>query len=78
MTELFKLHFYTMSDTEEIVKALLNEVKERVSKDQVFDQEDDYGYTKSEHFTSEIFKIEIGNIPTRYGYSKYLTFIYFC
>lgn len=60
-----------MSDTEEIVKALLNEVKERVSKDQVFDQEDDYGYTKSEHFTSEIFKIEIGNIPTRYGYNNW-------
>ena len=31
---------------------------------------DQYAYTKTKRFTSEVFKIEIGNLPRFLGYGK--------
>ena len=33
-------------------------------------QNEAYAYTKAERFTSEVFKIEIGNLPKFFGYGK--------
>ena len=31
---------------------------------------DEFAYTKAERFTSEIFKIEVGNLPKFFGFGK--------
>lgn len=60
-----------MDAAEEIPTASLTENKDDKEKTQPMG--DEYDYINREHFTSEAFKIEIGNIPKYFGFgSNYL------
>jgi len=49
-------------------------VQKEKMEDDVGKQQADYDYTKSEHFTSEIFKIEVQNVPKYLNYGEFKKF----
>ena len=41
-----------------------------VNKTENYLESEEFAYTKAERFTSEIFKIEVGNLPKFFGFGK--------
>ncbi|XP_078483580.1 tRNA (uracil-5-)-methyltransferase homolog A isoform X1 [Ciona intestinalis] len=58
-----------MDDTADVEPQICNiQVTEEVKSS--IDPDDAYGYTKTSNFTSEVFKIEVGNLPRHCGYGE--------
>ena len=72
--------FTTSDSIENTVQDTLNKILEEiqdinsihnVSEDEILKMKDDqYAYTKTQRFTSEIYKLEIGNLPNFFGYGR--------
>lgn len=56
------------------METILEEIEnndKNLSKSEILKMKDDkYAYTKTDRFTSEIYKLEIGNLPKFFGYGK--------